>query len=97
MILHLVLLRFRSDADPALIQQAGDALLAMQSAIPEIRDITWGPNLGPSAEEYSHVLTVTMDDMPAVRRYLKHPAHESTVAEHVAAIREARLAVDVEI
>ena len=97
MILHLVLLKFRSDAGRGQIELAGEALLAMKTSIPEIRDISWGPNLGPSATEYPHVLIVTLDDMPAVRRYLKHPVHEATVADHLAGIREARLAVDVEI
>jgi hypothetical protein len=56
----------------------------------------WGANLGPSVGEYSHVLTVSLDDMPAVDRYLDHRVHRRTISEHIAEIREARLALDIE-
>lgn len=71
--------------------------MAMRGRIPEIRDLHWGPNLAPSAAEYSHVLTVVVDDMAAVGRYLEHPVHQEAVARHIAPIREARLALDVEM
>jgi hypothetical protein len=58
--------------------------------------VHFGPNLGPSVKEYSHVLIVTCDDMGAVQRYLDHPVHRNTVAQFIGPIREARLAVDVE-
>ena len=96
MILHLVLFRFKAGTTSDRIAQAGEALLAMRRNIPEIRDIRWGLNLGPSAGEYSHVLSVALDDMAAVQRYLDHPVHRQTLAEQLADIREARLAVDVE-
>ncbi|HXE58376.1 MAG TPA: Dabb family protein [Gemmatimonadales bacterium] len=96
MILHLVLFRFRADVEPERLERVGRALREMKRGIPEIRDIRFGPNLGPSAAEYPHALTVLLDDMAAVQRYLDHPVHRRTVDEHVAPIREARLAVDVE-
>ncbi len=97
MILHFVLFRFKPGTDSARIARAGEAFLAMQGQIPEIRAVSWGPNLGPSAAEYSQVLVVTVDDMAAVQRYLDHPVHRMTVAEHLGEIREARLAADLEV
>jgi len=97
MILHLVLFRFKPGTDSVTIARAGRALLALGDQIPEIRAITFGPNLGPSAADYPHVLTVTADDLGAVQRYLDHPLHVETVAQYVAPYREARLAVDVEL
>ncbi|HXG45594.1 MAG TPA: Dabb family protein [Gemmatimonadales bacterium] len=97
MIRHLVLFRFRPGTSEEQIRQAGDALCAMRHHIPEIREVRWGANLSPeSAGEYSHVLTVVVDDLPAVERYLAHPVHRRTVADYVAPIREARLAVDLD-
>jgi stress responsive alpha/beta barrel protein len=96
MILHVVLFRFKPGVAADRIARAGEAFLAMRGAIPDIRRISWGANLGPSAGEYSHVLVVTLDDMVGVERYLQHPVHRQTVADFVADIREARLAVDVE-
>ncbi len=97
MILHLVLFRFKPGTMPQRIALAGEGLLALQGRIPEIRRMSWGPNLGPSGGEYSRVLTVTLDDMAAVKRYLDHPAHVAAVTDHLSEIREARLAVDIEL
>jgi hypothetical protein len=79
------------------IDQARDSLLDMKGRIPEIREIRFGPNLAPSAPEYSHVLSVVFDDMAAVNRYAVHPVHVQVVADAIAPIREARLAIDVEM
>ncbi len=96
MIYHFVCLRFKPGTTDAQIEHAGKALLGLNVRIPEIRAIRWGPNFGPSTNEYTHVLTVVLDDMAAVERYLAHPLHVQVVAEALAPIREARLAVDVE-
>lgn len=97
MIHHVVLFRFRADAAQADVDGVGGALLAMKGKIPEIRDIAYGPNLGPSAAEYSHLLLVVADDIAAVRRYVDHPVHVETIARFIAPIRDARLAVDLEV
>jgi hypothetical protein len=59
--------------------------------------MTFGLNLADSRGEYSHVLLVVVDDMPAVQRYLDHPAHVEVVKKFVAPFREARLAIDLEV
>jgi hypothetical protein len=97
MIHHIVCFRFHPGTAEDRIEAAGKALLEMKARIPEIRGLHWGPNLAPSSSEYSHVLTVLLDNMDAVGRYLAHPAHVQTVSEFVAPIRAARLALDVEI
>ncbi|MEP6571472.1 MAG: Dabb family protein [Gemmatimonadota bacterium] len=97
MILHLVLFRFKPDASAARIDAAGRALLGMQVGIPEIRGIQWGPNLGPSASEYPFALQVRLDDMGAVQTYLDHPVHRATVKDFLHEIREARMAIDLEV
>jgi hypothetical protein len=95
-ILHLVLLRFKTGVPAERVAALAAALLDMKGPIPEIRDIRWGANLGPSDGEYSHVLTVTFDDLDALERYLVHPVHRRVVAEHLEAIREAKLVIDIE-
>jgi len=96
MIHHLVCFRFKPGTKPETVQRATDALLALKGKIPEIRAIRWAPNLGPSAAEYPHVLSVMLDDMPAVQRYLDHPEHVRVVGEYLTPFREARLAIDIE-
>lgn len=97
MIQHIVLFRFKDSATPGQIVEAGDALLAMKKGIPEIKAVHFGPNLGPSVKEYSHVLIVGCADMGAVQRYLDHPVHRQTIDRYMAPIREARLAADLEV
>ncbi|HXI19923.1 MAG TPA: Dabb family protein [Gemmatimonadales bacterium] len=98
MIHHVVCLRFKPGTPESAIEEAGRALVGMERGIPEIRGLRWGPNLATgTVGEYSHVLVVMVDDLAAVDRYLAHPVHQATVARHVAPIREARLALDIEV
>jgi hypothetical protein len=97
MIHHIVLFRMRPEATPAQIAAAGDALRAMRERIPEVRHVHWGPNLGPDAAEWTHVLVVACEDMAAVARYGDHPVHRDVVARFLAPIRAARLAVDLDM
>ena len=97
MIQHIVLFKFKESATPGQIVEAEDALLAMKKGIPEIKGIHFGPNLGPSVKEWSHVLVVTCEDMGAVQRYLDHPVHRHTIDRFIAPIRDARLAADLEV
>ena len=59
MIQHIVLFKLKESATPGQVVEAGEALLAMKQGIPEIKAVHFGPNLGPSVKEYSHVLIVT--------------------------------------
>jgi hypothetical protein len=96
MIQHIVLFKFKDSATPGQVVDAGTALLAMKKEIPEIRGVHFGPNLGPSVKEWSHVLVVACEHMGAVQRYLDHPVHRQIIDRFIAPIREARLAVDLE-
>ena len=95
MIHHLVLFRYRTDATAAQLAAAERGLLALQHQIPEIRAISYGPNLAPSAADWPYVLVVQLDDMAAVRGYADHPAHVACVRDFIAPLRDARLAADV--
>jgi|AP12_2_1047962.scaffolds.fasta_scaffold24426_2 hypothetical protein len=97
MILHMVAFRFRPGTAAAAVEAAGGALLAMEGRIAEIREIRWVHNLAPGASEYTHVLTVLLDDLAALERYSAHPVHQRVVTEVLGPIREARLALDIEV
>ncbi len=96
MIRHVVLFRFAPNATTAQIAGARAALMGLRSAVPEVREIGFGPNQGPSAGDWPWVLCVTCDDLAGVERYLAHPAHVEAVKNFVAPIREARMALDFE-
>ena len=97
MIHHLVLLHFKSGVTPQQIADAGRGMTALKGVIPEIREMSWHPNLAPSAGEYPWALFVRCDDMAAVNRYLEHPKHVEAVGKYLAPIRDGRLAIDIEV
>lgn len=97
MIRHIVAFRFTVPSSDPRFARMARALHGLVHEIPEIRALAFGPNLGPSAEEWTHVLIVTMQDMDAVQRYLEHPAHVRVVQDHIAPIRAARVALDLEV
>ena len=97
MIHHVVLLRWTAAAKQEQVDAAGAALLGMLGQIPEIRAVSFGPNLAESRAEYTHALLVVVDDMAAVKRYVDHPHHVHVAKTVLLPIREARLAVDFEV
>jgi len=94
---HVVLFRWAASATPDQVNAAGSALLGMLGKIPEIRAVSFGPNLAESRSEYPHALLVVVDDMAAVRRYVDHPHHIDVAKTYLLPIREARLALDFEV
>jgi hypothetical protein len=94
---HVVLFRWTAAATPQQVNAAGAALLGMQGKIPEVRAVSFGPNLAESREQYSHALLVVVDDMAAVKRYVDHPHHVEVARSFLLPIREARLAMDFEV
>jgi hypothetical protein len=97
LIHHIVLFRWIPATAPDHVAAAGAALLGMKGRIPEVRSVAFGPNLAESRAEYTHVLLVVVDDMAAVKRYVDHPHHVELVKTYLAPIREARLAIDLEV
>ncbi len=97
MIHHIVLFRFKPGTSDPAIAAMRTALLAMPARIPDIRWIDFGGNQAPGSAEYTHALVIGFDDMAAVLRYGEDPHHKAVIAEFIAPIREARVAVDVEI
>jgi hypothetical protein len=97
MIYHIVCFRFKPDTPPDSIAAAGAALQGMMGQIDGILGVLWGPNLGPSVTEYSHVLTVFLDHIDRLTPYAEHPVHKQVIADYLAPIRVARLAIDIEV
>ena len=97
LITHVVLLRFRPEVGDQTLTAIGDGLLALRNLVPEIRRITFGPNLAPEREAWPWVVMVDVDDLPALERYAVHPAHQRVLTDLVRPNLEARLAADVEI
>lgn len=92
-----MLFQFRPETSPDQVVALREGLHALRGAIPEIRQLSFGPNLAPGADEWPWVLMVHVDDMSALQRYAEHPAHRKVVEELLTPIRQRRLAADVEM
>ncbi|HET7601476.1 MAG TPA: Dabb family protein [Gemmatimonadales bacterium] len=92
-----MLFQFRSETSPDQIVALREGLLDLRGTIPEIRHLSFGPNLASGADEWPWVLVVHVDNMSALQRYADHPAHRKVVEVLLTPIRQGRLAVDVEM
>ena len=79
MLRHVLLLQARPEATPADIQACRDALGALVSVIPGLRDFHWGENLAPAErrEGFTHGFSMDFDDAASLAGYGPHPAHQA--------------------
>lgn len=89
MIVHVVLFEPRPDLDEDQRQRIFDDLRGSAQAIPSVRRFRIGRRIrhglpGYEADmiaDYSFALVVEFDDLPGLKAYLQHPAHE-TIGRH---------------
>lgn len=84
MIRHIVLVKFKAEADLATIFAA---LKALQAKIPGIASITSGKDTSPEGLQRgnTHGFTVDFTDAKSRDAYLPHPEHQKVGAMIVAA------------
>ena len=80
---HVVIFKFKDDADQAAVADINKAFNALPDAIPEIIDFEWGMNNSPEGldQDFTHCYLITFaseEDRDSV--YLPHPAHQAFVA-----------------
>jgi hypothetical protein len=75
MIRHVVFMTFKSEADPARIEEMERRLGALPEAIPEIRSYEFGRDIVRSERSCDFALVSGFDDLDALGRYQVHPAH----------------------
>ena len=76
---HVVLFKFKDDADPVAITKAEEAFAALPGKIPEIRLFEWGINNSPEGLNkgltHCYLLTFHSEEDRAI--YLPHPDHKA--------------------
>jgi hypothetical protein len=87
MILHCVFLRLKSALAPAEKQSIFEALSALQTVIPGIVSIKFGPNVSPEGLSggFQDGFAVTFETADARDAYLIHPDHKAVGDRIVAA------------
>lgn len=76
---HVVLFKFKSDADPQAIARAQEAFEALPDKIPQIREFEWGLNNSPEGlnKGFTHCFLLTFDSEEDRAIYLPHPDHKA--------------------
>ncbi|MGE7371102.1 Dabb family protein [Neorhizobium sp. NPDC001467] len=93
MILHTVLIRFKSTTDKARKKEIFDAAAALKDRLSGIVDIRFGPNVSPEGlgGGFEDALVVTFETAEARDAYLAHPDHVA-LGERIVAAAEGGLA-----
>jgi hypothetical protein len=96
MFRHVVMFRWREDADPTAIAAACGALGELASAVPEVRSLSFGADAGVREGNYDMVVVVDFADIDGYRTYADHPAHLALIADHLRPLIDDRAAVQYE-
>ncbi len=75
---HIVVFKYKPNADPADIEKVTEAFKALQKKIPGIVSFEYGTNNSPENKNlgFTHVYQVTFQDTAARDAYLPHPEHK---------------------
>jgi hypothetical protein len=104
MIAHIVLLQPRPDLTEAQRGAALDTLKRAAGEVPEIRSLRLGRRVTHGlpgyeqqmTQDYEFALIIEVDDVPALTRYLKAPAHRA-LGELFSTATVAALAYDYDM
>ena len=74
---HVVLFKFKEDADPALVTKAEESFVALAEKLDLIQDFEWGMNNSPEGlnKGLTHCFLVTFNSEADRDAYLPHPDH----------------------
>jgi stress responsive alpha/beta barrel protein len=90
---HINLLSWKDGTTQAAVDELRGELQRMADAIPDVRTLSYGPDLGLMDGNADFVITEEFDDADAFRRYLAHPAHERMVRDFLRPILASRHAI----
>lgn len=76
---HVVLFKFKEDADQAAIDKAVAAFEALPAKIPQIKEFEWGTNNSPEGlnKGLTHCFLLTFESEEDRAIYLPHPDHKA--------------------
>ena len=96
-IMHVVLIKWRSDAHSDRITAAVQGLLGLRDKIDGILELTCGDNFSVRAQGFQTGLVVRLRDRAALEAYGPHPAHQDVLNKLIVPIREDVIALDYEV
>lgn len=79
MIRHILLIKFKEDAQPADLDAVKAAFYGIPEKIDGVTDVEWGENNSPEGknEGFTHCVFMTFRDAAGRDEYLPHPEHKA--------------------
>lgn len=100
MIVHLVFFRFKESANghsaSENMARARHMLNALPARIPQIRELSAGPDISRSVASYDFGLYTAFESAEDLETYRVHPDHQ-TVVSFIGEVTSERAVVDYEI
>lgn len=80
---HVVCLKFKDSATPALVQRIEKAFGELAKKIDTVKGFEWGTNVSPEGKNdgFTHCFFVTFADKAGLETYIPHAAHQAFVSE----------------
>jgi Stress responsive A/B Barrel Domain len=80
---HIVILKFKKDADPATVKKIEADFVALKTKIPLIQNLEWGTNVSAEdrAKGFTHCWIVTFKNTEDRDAYSVNPNHKAFAAE----------------
>jgi len=79
MIKHVVMLKFKKDAQEGGIGELEKKMSVLPEEIPEIKSYEFGRDIIRSERSYDFALVSVFEDIESVKRYQIHPRHQEVL------------------
>ena len=79
MIKHVVMLKFKKDAQEAGIGELEKKMGALPGEVPEIKSYEFGRDIIRSERSYDFALVSVFEDIESLKRYRIHPLHQEVL------------------
>ncbi len=73
------------------------ALERLPALVPELREYTFGPDIGANDGNFDYAVVADFDDVDGYRAYRDHPEHRRVLTEVISPVISARSAVQFAI
>lgn len=93
-VMHIVLVKWREDADEAAIARFESEVVKLKDVIPGILEMSCGRNFCTRSQGYETALVARFSSRAALEAYSPHPAHRKVVEDLLNPIRVDSIAVD---
>lgn len=85
MIRHILLVKFKAEAEQSKIDNVRELFESMPTRVEGVQSVEWGLNDSPEGldQGFTHAVMMTFTDEQARQNYLPHPEHEALKAVFV--------------